>query len=100
MNCNQTVICGKIIEIGGLRYTPAGVPVTEFRIIHVSRQIEAGRPRRVECEVAAVALAHMAESIARTAPGTMVKLAGFLAKKGRMSLQLVLHVDKIDLIEI
>lgn len=76
------------------------MPVTEFRIIHVSRQIEAGKPRRVECEVAAVALAHMAESISRTAPGTMVKLGGFLAKKGRMSLQLVLHVDKIDLIEI
>ena len=76
------------------------MPVTEFRIIHVSRQIEAGRPRRVECEVAAVALAHMAESIARTTPGSMVKLDGFLAKKGRMSLQLVLHVDKIELIEI
>ena len=54
----------------------------------------------MECEVAAVALAHMAESIARTTPGSMVKLAGFLAKKGRMSLQLVLHVDKIELIEI
>jgi primosomal replication protein N len=100
LNWNQTVICGKIIEIGSLRYTPAGVPVTEFRIIHVSRQIEAGKPRRVECEVAAVALAQMAESIARITPGTRVKLAGFLAKKGRMSLQLVLHVNKIDLIEI
>ena len=72
--------------------------MTELRIAHVSSQIEAGKPRQVECEVAAVALAQMAETIAGAAPGTMVKLAGFLAKKGRMSMQLVLHVNKIDFI--
>ena len=98
MNCNQTVIYGKIIEIGSLRYTPAGVAVTEFRISHVSRQIEADKPRQVECEISAVALAQMAEAIAGIAPDTLVKLAGFLAKKSRMSLQLVLHVNKVDLI--
>jgi primosomal replication protein N len=98
LNCNQTVICGKIIEIGSLRYTPAGVAVTEFKISHASRQIEADKPRQVECEILAVALAQMAEAIAGIAPGTLVKLAGFLAKKSRMSLQLVLHVNKIDLI--
>ncbi|BCT68532.1 primosomal replication protein N [Nitrosospira sp. NRS527] len=98
MNCNQTVICGKIIEIGSLRYTPAGVAVTEFKISHVSRQIEADKPRQVECEISAVALAQMAEAIASIAPDTLVKLVGFLAKKSRMSLQLVLHVNKVDLI--
>lgn len=81
MNCNQTVICGKIIEIGSLRYTPAGVAVTEFKISHVSRQIEADKPRQVECEISAVALAQMAEAIASIAPDTLVKLVGFLAKK-------------------
>ncbi|SEO75378.1 primosomal replication protein N [Nitrosovibrio sp. Nv6] len=98
MNCNQTVICGKLVDIGGLRYTPAGVAVADLRISHVSRQIEAGKPRQVECEIPAVALAQMAETIAGITPGTMVKLAGFLAKKSRMSLQLVLHVNKIDFI--
>ncbi|MEO6823499.1 MAG: primosomal replication protein N [Nitrosospira sp.] len=96
MNCNQVVICGKILEIGSLRYTPAGVAVAEFKISHVSRQIEAGKPRRVDCEILAVALAQMAEIIAGITPGTEMKLAGFLAKKSRMSLQLVLHVNNID----
>ncbi len=72
--------------------------MTEFKISHVSRQIEADKPRQVECEILAVALAQMAEAIEGIAPGTLVKLAGFLAKKSRMSLQLVLHVNKIDLI--
>jgi primosomal replication protein N len=98
LSCNETAICGKIVEIGGLRYTPAGITVTEFKISHVSRQIEAGRPRQVECEIAAVALGKMAETAAGIAAGTGVKLAGFLARKSRMSTQLVLHVNNIDLI--
>ncbi|MBA4143164.1 MAG: primosomal replication protein N [Nitrosospira sp.] len=96
MNCNQTVICGKVIETGALRYTPAGVAVAELKLNHASRQVEAGKAREVECEISVVALAQMAELIIGIAPGTMVKLSGFLAKKSRMSLQLVLHVNKIN----
>ena len=72
--------------------------MVELRISHVSRQMEAGKPRQVECEISAVALAQVAEIVASTPAGTMVKLAGFLAKKSRMSAQLVLHVNQIDLI--
>lgn len=72
--------------------------MTEFKISHISRQIEAGMPRQVECEISAVALAQMAETIAGIALGTKVKSIGFLAKKSRMSLQLVLHVNNVDLI--
>lgn len=72
--------------------------MAEFKISHISRQIEAGKPRQVECEISAVALAQMAETIASIALGTKVKSIGFLAKKSRMSLQLVLHVNNVDLI--
>ena len=72
--------------------------MAEFKISHLSRQIEAGRPRQVECEISAVALAQMAETIVGIAPGTKVKLTGFLAKRSRMSSQLVLHVNTLDLI--
>jgi primosomal replication protein N len=72
--------------------------VTEFKIGHVSHQIEAGKPRKVECEISVVALAQSSETVAAITLGTMVKVAGFLAKKSRMSLQLVLHASKIDFI--
>ncbi len=98
MNCNQTVVCGKVIQVDGLRYTPAGVAVTEFKISHVSRQIEAGKPRRIECEISAIALAQSGEIIAGITLGAKVKLVGFLAKRSRMSLQLVLHVSNVDII--
>jgi primosomal replication protein N len=96
LNCNRTEICGTITEIGSLRYSPAGVAVIEFKIRHVSRRVEAGKPRQVECEVSAVALAQLAEIVTSLAPGAAVKLTGFLTKKSRMSFQLVLHVNRID----
>ena len=96
MDCNQTVICGEIMEMASLRYTPAGVAIAEFKINHASRQMEAGHEREVACELSAVALAQLAERIVRMSPGIRVKLAGFLARKSRMSLQLVLHVHNLE----
>jgi primosomal replication protein N len=96
LNCNQTVICGEITEISGLRYTPAGVAVAEFKINHASRQIEAGQERRVGCELSAVALAQQAERIGGMMPGIRVRLTGFLARRSRMSPQLVLHVNNLE----
>jgi len=52
----------------------------------------------VECEILVVALAQLPETATALVPGTMVKVAGFLAKKSRMSLQLVLHANTIDFI--
>jgi len=98
LDCNQTVICGKVIETSILRHTPAGIAVSEFKIGHASRQVEAGIPRKVECEILVVALAQLPETATALVPGTMVKVAGFLAKKSRMSLQLVLHANTIDFI--
>jgi primosomal replication protein N len=45
-----------------------------------------------------VTLAQSPEIAAAIKPGTIVKVVGFLAKKSRMSVQLVLHADKIDFI--
>jgi primosomal replication protein N len=98
LDCNQTVICGKIAEISKLRYTPAGVAVADFKISHISRQMEAGLPRKVECEISAMALAQTAKTVSSMKPGATVKLTGFLAKKSRMSTQLVLHVNNVDII--
>ncbi len=72
--------------------------MTEFKISHISRQMEAGLPRQVECEISAMALAQMAKTVSSMEPGATVKLTGFLAKKSRMSTQLVLHVNNVDII--
>ena len=72
--------------------------MTDFTISHTSRQVESDLPRQVECEVAAMAMSQMAITVSGMKIGTSVRLAGFLAKKSRMSMYLVLHVNKLDII--
>ncbi|MDE2387692.1 MAG: primosomal replication protein N [Betaproteobacteria bacterium] len=98
MECNRTVICGKIAKLGALRYTPAGLAVIEFTINHESRQKEAGVFRQIIMDVLAVALGPLALTIAGFKIDNMVKLTGFINRKSHMNAQLVLHAEHIELI--
>lgn len=90
---------GRIAEMNALRYTPAGLPLMAFRISHVSEQIEAGFKRKAECEIAAIMMGDPAKTVAGWKVGDSIKAAGFLAKKSQHSQQLVLHLNRIELIE-
>ena len=96
MNCNQTVICGKIVKLGQLRYTPSGKAVIEFELSHISKQMEASIQREVTCEIFAVAIADMAKTISSMRIGSFVKLSGFLTRRNKLGTQLALHVTHID----
>jgi primosomal replication protein N len=67
---NRVELSGVLIERKALRFTPAGVPVTECLIGHQSEQLEAGSNRRVECEVPAIALGDTAQWLQAANPGT------------------------------
>lgn len=99
MDCNRVVLTGRIAEMDALRYTPAGLPLMAFRIGHVSEQVEAGFRRRVECEIPAMAMGEPAQAVAGCKAGDSIKAEGFLARKSQHSRQLVLHLNKIELIE-
>jgi len=93
---NRLTITGSIIELASLRHTPAGIPVLNFRIGHVSEQIEAGLERKIECELPVVALGQNARLIQGARPGEEMTLTGFLAAKSAKSKQPVLHVERIE----
>ena len=93
------MLSGNLIELDALRYTPAGIPVVNFRLSHASEQIEAGKKRTVECEIAALAFEREARLMAAAKPGMQVKVTGFLAAKSRDSKQLVLHATNIEFVE-
>lgn len=98
MDRNKVVLVGKLIERGELRLTPAGLPVLNMRIAHISEQTEAGRPRSVNLELDGVALGEVAEKLDRVNTQAEFRFEGFLAQKSRLSRQTVLHVNKFDLI--
>lgn len=96
---NHTELTGTLLERGNLRYTPAGIPAIEFRIAHGSEQIEAAASRRVECEIACVALGTTALLLKEASPGSAVAVSGFLASRSLKQKTPVLHVTHIEFAE-
>ena len=80
-------------------FTPAGVPVVQFRIAHESEQDEAGGRRKVNAELGAVAFEAQARLIAGAALGRAMRLQGFMSAKSKRSKKLVLHVTNIEFSE-
>jgi len=96
---NRVWITGVLAERQPLRYTPAGIPVTELVIQHQSEQVEAGVSRKIECEVRAVALGLIAEKLSKVGTETRLSAAGFLAAKSLKRRQdLVLHIEEFELL--
>ena len=96
---NRTKLAGRLLERGSLRYTPAGIPVIEFRVAHVSEQIEAATSRRVECELACVAVGPTALLLKETSPSAGLIVSGFLAARSLKQKTPVLHVTTIEFAE-
>ncbi len=82
-----------------MRYSPAGVPILEFQIAHESEQHEAGGQRRVNCEIPCVALAATALLLRDVAPGSELRVSGFLASRSLKRKTPVLHVTCVEFVE-
>ena len=82
-----------------MRYTPAGVPVSEGLLQHRSAQTESGTERLVELEIAVVALGEPARWLQAVSLGGAVNVTGFLAARSRNSKTPVLHVNSIEFLE-
>ena len=91
---NEVALSGELTAIEPLRYTPAGIPLLNFRLLHRSQHAEAGLKRQVECEVNGVAMAEVAVALSRLKPGQAARVKGFLNRKNRLSTQLVFHATE------
>lgn len=89
---NQFQLTANIGEREMLRYTPAGIPVVSARLLHSSEQIEAGIPRLVEFEIAAIAVGEISGRFSTAELGQTFRFTGFLARKNRNSKSLVFHI--------
>ena len=82
-----------------MRYTPAGVPVSEGRLRHASTQIEGGLERKIELEIPLLALGDTARWLEAAHLSGLLRVNGFLAAKSRNSRLLVLHVNTLEFLE-
>jgi len=96
---NRVEIDGRIASHQGLRHTPAGMPSFQLQFLHASMQYEAGRERKVECEIEALAFGEVAANLARQSPESNLTLIGFLERKGMRSSIPILHVTEFKIIK-
>ena len=99
MQLNRLELSGRLLELSALRYTPAGIPAVEFRLLHESEQQEAGGSRKIEAEIGAIAFDAQARLLSGRPLGCQAKFQGFLSAKSKKSKKLVLHVTNIEFIE-
>jgi primosomal replication protein N len=92
-------LSGRLLELGALRYTPAGVAAVEFKLAHESEQDEAGARRKIQAEISAIAFETQAKLLGGRPLGSAVKVQGFLGAKNKRSKRLILHVTNIEFIE-
>jgi primosomal replication protein N len=96
---NRLELSGRLLELGKLRHTPAGVAALEFKLAHESEQDEAGGRRKVQAELGAVAFESQARLLAGRPLGSAVRVLGFLSAKSKRAKKLVLHVTNIEFVE-
>jgi primosomal replication protein N len=91
---NEVLLSAQIVERKALRYTPAGLPALDLRLHHESTLVEAGKPRKVVCDLNAVAMGPLAERLGRTDIGAELALKGFLGmtRNGR---GVLLHIIEL-----
>ena len=82
-----------------MRYTPAGIPVSEGRLQHRSELVENGGMRQVEVEIAVTALGENARWLEAAELGKGLRITGFLAARGRNSKTPVIHANTIEYLE-
>ncbi len=79
-----------------MRYTPAGIPVVSAKLLHSSQQMEAGVPRLIEFEMAAVAAGEISGRFNQAELTGTFQFSGFLARKNRNSKSLVFHITDFE----
>ena len=89
---NRLQLVAAIAERDILRYTPAGIPIVSAKLLHRSDQVEAGIPRLIEFEVAALAAGEISGRFNQAELGGSFQFSGFLARKSRNSKSLVFHI--------
>ena len=99
MALNRLELSGRLLELGQLRHTPAGVAALEFKLVHESELEEAGVKRKVQAEIGAIAFEAQARLVAGRPLGSAVNVQGFLSAKSKRAKRLMLHVTNIEFVE-
>ncbi len=93
---NAFELTATLIERDVMRYTPAGLPLVDCILHHVSQRSEAGVLRQVEVDAPAVAFESVAQRLAACRLDTTYRFRGFVANRSRKSKRTVFHITDFE----
>ena len=85
----------QLLELGLVRYTPAGLMALDLSLKHESQVQEAGKPRRVSMEIKAVAIGETAKRLQALGIGGQALFSGFLSNQ-RNGRGTIFHVTAVE----
>lgn len=77
---NRLRLNASVVQVNGLRYTPAGIPAIDLVLEHESVVDELDTPRTVRLQLRAVAFGALAETLARQGLAMQAEFEGFLSQ--------------------
>lgn len=82
------------MDRAALRYTPAGLPALDLTLEHRGDAMEAGKPRKVELRIRAVAIGELAQKLLKLPAEQPALWSGFLAPQ-RNGKGIVMHITAV-----
>ena len=89
---NHFQLSASVVQVHGLRYTPAGIPALNIVLEHGSEVMEMDTPRQVKLQLRAVAFGAHAETLARSGLDSSYSFRGFLTN-ARNGKGLLFHIQ-------
>jgi len=93
---NQLILQAVLLELGLVRYTPAGLMALDLSLKHEGEVQEAGKPRKVSMELKAVVIGDLAKRLQALGVGGSALFSGFLSNQ-RNGRGTIFHVTAIDI---
>jgi len=91
---NRLELIAQIASMSILRYSPVGIPVLDFMLLHDSTVVEANEPRKIQLEMKSIAIGTLAERVQTFDLGSTWLFDGFLgSSKNKKSV--VFHIQEI-----
>lgn len=99
---NRLQLFAALQQVQDLRYTPAGIAVLNCVLAHESEQMQAGRKRKVDLHIRAVALDKLALQLDSWSLGQQALFDGFIStprwgyQQASDSTSVVFHIQAIE----
>jgi len=96
---NQLILRAQVLQVGAIRYTPAGLMALDLGLKHEGQAQEAGKPRQISLEIKALGIGEICKRLQAMGVGAEALFTGFLSHQ-RNGRGMIFHVTSFETVEV